>query len=396
MVLNLLKQRSFPLFVVIFLCLVIFSGCGTDPSPSIIAEEPSVLVEEEPHSHVWTNGKCAECGEYCPHPAHGREDRICSDCGQQTYHIFDTDHVCVRCGYRWGPVSHYMSGDFYEESSEPGTCIDHEVPVPSLGQQAVKLIQVYLPYAYDPELQYDVVLLYSGIHIPYSSWISDLKWVDRGEDGETLVMKNVYDNMIQRGFCRPMIIVSVSNYTRNSVKGAGGIYNSEAYAEGVFDDYGDTAEATEKDLLPFLVEHYATYAASADPDAIRAARRHFAVGGFSNGAYFTVYGAMRGLQDCVSAFIPVGGSKAGEEVGASLRENWADWPVDLVYFVCGQYDGYASANTYQDYCLIRDACPGLKEGVNLIWDAPLHGHDWECCSVAAFNSLPLLFCWNDL
>ncbi len=380
--------------ILLGLLLLLLCGCAKNAGDL----EPGVeetLPPPTPHRHTWVEGICTECGEICPHPSHDAETRICTVCGAQVWHLYGEDQLCRICGHHWKEQTGIMGPEIYREADRQGSCIEHEIPVPSLGEKASKFVEVYLPYGYDSSRPYDLVLLYSGIRIPYTSWISDLKWVGLGEAGETLVMKNVYDNMIAQGLCRPMILVSISNYTLNSEKGAGGIYGNENYQEGLFDDYWDTAEATREDILPFLIEHYSTYADSSDPEAIHAARHHIAIGGFSNGAYFTVYGGMLKLQDCASAFIPVGGSKNGAEVGASIQENWESWPLDLVFFVCGKYDGYAYFNTYQDYSQIRDACPGLQEGHNLIWSEPEHGHDWETASIAAFNALQLLFCWND-
>ena len=368
-----------------------FSGSRTEPESHSEPEK-----EELNHAHHWHDGYCVICGARCNHISHNAETRRCDVCGKTCRHIFEKGE-CRICGQKWVQLEDFPPEWVYEECEEKGETIPYALPVPALGSSAVKYMEVYLPYGYDESQQYDVLLLYCGLKIPYNSFTTDVKIEGRLQTRDTITMCNLYDNMIREGLCKPMIIVSISSYTMNSSRGWSADYNeNDSYKEGALDKFWDTSLVTRESIFPYIIDNYSTYARSSAPEDIRAARRHFAIGGFSNGGYFSFCGGMGELYDYCSAFVPMAGSILGSTVGKTLYENGEQYPIDLAYVICGKTDPWAYTKTIQDYTDLRDTCPGyLVEGENLLWGEPEYAHDWATGSIGLYNSMQLLFTWND-
>lgn len=129
---------------------------------------------------------------------------------------------------------------------------------------------VYLPYGYDPALKYDIIYLMHG-------------WTGTAEEYFGMAgrqqMKNLFDNMIAAGDCRPFIAVSPTWDKDDRAKGWG---ESVREVAAFYNEY-------EHDLIPAVEERYSTYAASTDREGIIASRGHRAFGGFSLGAITTWY-----------------------------------------------------------------------------------------------------------
>lgn len=129
---------------------------------------------------------------------------------------------------------------------------------------------VYLPYGYDPSKQYDIIYLLHG-------------WTGTAEEyfgmSSRPQLKNLMDNMIAHGLCRPFIAVSPT-------------WDKDDQAK----DWGESTEeaavfANEyvNDLLPAVESHYSTYAQSTDRAGLLNSRAHRAIGGFSLGSITTWY-----------------------------------------------------------------------------------------------------------
>ena len=370
--------------------------------PETVAQLKQINAQapEEPHIHEWVGDICIGCGNLCGHLVHD-ENAICAECGMQVWHVYDLEtNKCKICGHEWTMERSWMEEEWYLPIAEhKGDTQRFEIPTPNMGKLARKLIEVYIPYDYDPSRQYDVLMLFSGLQAPYNSFISDIKYDWRREQDKSIIMRNIWDNMIERGYCKPMIICSISTYTLDSyVLRNRPDYNEQTdfEGEGQLDKYWYLEDTVRDYVFPFLIENFSTYANSTDPKDIEAARRHFCIGGFSNGGYFTVYSAMTGLYNYVSSFLPIAGSHSGHGAGNALHENWEQYPTDLVYFGCGLADDKAYQKTRKDYKGLQESCEELVEGVNLRWDSPPDfGHDWDTGSTVLFNAVQLLFCWND-
>ena len=156
------------------------------------------------------------------------------------------------------------------------------------GGDIQKTAYVYLPYGYDPNdtaTRYDIVYLMHG-------WGGSA-----GEYFNLGTMKNTYDQLIERGDMKPVIMVSATFYH----DGSGTDFGSSVAALRSF--HSDFENA----LMPAVEGKYHTYARSTSPEDLKASRDHRAFGGFSLGSVTTW------LQFCydydyIRYFAPMSGS----------------------------------------------------------------------------------------
>ena len=132
---------------------------------------------------------------------------------------------------------------------------------------------VYVPYGYDPSKQYDVIYLLHG-------WTGVAEEYFLGRSGSSRTgLVHIFDNLIQRGLCRPFIAVSPTWDKDNRSKDWG---ESTREAAVFSQEYVN-------DLIPAVETRYSTYLAEATPEGILASRAHRAIGGFSLGSITTWY-----------------------------------------------------------------------------------------------------------
>ena len=156
------------------------------------------------------------------------------------------------------------------------------------GADVTKQAYVYLPYGYDDsdtDTRYNILYLMHG-------WGGHA-----GEYFEYANIKNIFDNMIEKGDIDPIIIVSTTFYNENSSTDFG---SSERELRAFHNDF-------ENHLMPAVEGQFHTYAKSASDKDLRASRDHRAFGGFSLGSVTTW------LQFCydydyIRYFLPMSGS----------------------------------------------------------------------------------------
>ena len=159
--------------------------------------------------HEWEDGVCSKCGMVCGHENHDKHSRICPVCGSTVCHHY-VYGVCA-CGAKPEIYDAWLPAEYYEACDHPGTVerISYTQPLLAYGGVEVqKNMNVYLPYGYDDSRQYDVLILIHG------GWDDENSWMTAEYDdyGFTIVLKNIYDNMIERKLCEPMIIVCPTTY----------------------------------------------------------------------------------------------------------------------------------------------------------------------------------------
>lgn len=132
---------------------------------------------------------------------------------------------------------------------------------------------VYVPYGYDPSQKYDVIYLLHG-------WTGVAQEYFLGRNGNSRTgLVNIFDNLIQRGLCRPFIAVSPTWDKDNQSKGWG----ESTQEAAVF------SQEYVNDLIPAVETRYSTYLESPDEAGILASRSHRVIGGFSLGSITTWY-----------------------------------------------------------------------------------------------------------
>jgi len=156
------------------------------------------------------------------------------------------------------------------------------------GAAVTKDAYVYLPYGYDgsdESTRYDIIYLMHG-------WGGHA-----GEYFELSSIKNVFDNMIEKGDMKPVIIVSATFYNDNT----GTDFGSSVRAFRAFH------QDFENDLMPAVEGKYHTYAKSVSDEDLKASRDHRAFGGFSLGAVTTWLEFCHDY-DYIRCFLPMSGS----------------------------------------------------------------------------------------
>ncbi len=331
------------------------------------------MICGEKCEHQWEEGACVRCGTVCSHDRHDSDTRSCTECGLKVAHNF----VNGRCACGAEPVFYdgILPSEFYEECEHPGTVekLTYTQKLSGQGGETVtKNLNVYLPYGYSEQQKYNVLILIHGGGDNEDSWITRVY-----DFGFPLVMKNIYDNMIDQRLCKPLIIVCPTTY--NGPYGA--------------NDSGIEPMAAElrETILPYVAEHYSTYAASGGLSDLRAAREHFGIGGMSNGALYALNSGMQLNLDLFSNFICFSGNSQPYAVAEAINsEEWKSLPIPYFYAGAGTYDGQWQ-NTYYGFQILVEQTDRLIEGENAFYRDIEGGHNFGVWNVNMFNALQMLF-----
>lgn len=196
---------------------------------------------------------------------------------------------------------------------------------------------VYLPYGYDPQQQYNVLIYLNGADgDPYKMLGTDYRYSHGNTYFQTAVNTKYYiDYLIQEGYCDPLIVVSTN----------------EIIADWIGDRY--------LRLIQYTVEHYSTYAASPEVEDLIAARDHFAIAGPSNAsqsicaaiqtmpdifAYYGLFSGMYQQQETLEAFRQKGEIRF---LMMAAGEQDYQWPV-----MEDAYEVWAKLDNVDDSCLM--------------------------------------------
>ncbi len=193
-----------------------------------------------------------------------------------------------------------------------------------------KDLAVYLPYGYDESEQYDVLILL------HCAWADHRFWLAEERDYRTLdgnipvLVPNLLDNMIEEGYCRPTIVVSPCVY----------LYDRQPSVAGTAYEYAQFTHEVGKDLLPYIAENYATYAADGSRGALRDAREHFGFLGASYGAYAEYLSVIGDNFDLAAWYTFCGGGaiEPGTLMNKWAQNGTADLPLRLLLVSEGEYD----------------------------------------------------------
>lgn len=328
-----------------------------------------------PHED-WKDGKCVECSILCNHSDHDPDTRICNLCGARTVHSF-IKGICA-CGvtpdFTTTPLPETIIGESaYQGKIETVSYLSQKYNDDN--SQIVKVMDVYTPYGYDSNEKYDVLILIHGGSGTYSEWTTNPITVGNIMGSP----RNIYDNMIDQKLCRPLIIVGISTF-----------YSSD---NGDIDSgFTQMAPEIRNDILPYIIEHYSTYAQNPTVEAIAAAREHFGIGGLSNGSLYAYNCGMIQNFDLFSNFVCLSGCSNPENYAAAIdSESNASLPVNCWYDGTGDSDTQRE-NCYNGYLAMTGVSPKLSENENSFFiEVRSAGHDWASFSVNIYNALLVLF-----
>ncbi|MBQ1788556.1 MAG: hypothetical protein II008_00125 [Oscillospiraceae bacterium] len=325
--------------------------------------------------HAWSDGVCGRCGMVCPHENHDPDSGECPVCGSTVCHRFHNG-VCS-CGAKPEIHDGLLPPEYYEPCLHPGRVerVSYSQKLLAYGGYEVqKNMNVYLPYGYDSGRQYDVLILIHGGWDDENSWMTN----EYDADGLKIVMKNIYDNMMDRKRCEPMIIVCPTTY------------NEEGWE--MDSGYDGFAQELRETVLPYVADHYSTYAASGRLEDLRAARAHFAVGGESNGSLYTLHSGMLRNFDLFGRFICLSGNNlAPWEVDDFIQTRPEGCPFEFFFAGAGTLEEYRDYIS-EEYRMLLDRIDDLKEGENAWYDEAEGYHEFRVWATEIFYALQMLFC----
>jgi len=279
--------------------------------------------------------------------------------------------------------------DLPEELLRPaehkGTVLEEDYPtrdrVSDIPDRINKDVMVYLPYGYDPQGQYDVLILLHCAWADHRFWLEQERNYGSEEAPIPVSVPNLLDRMIEEGYCRPLIVVSPCLY----------LYDRQPSNAGNGYDYAQFEQEIGTDFLPWLAANYATYAADSSREALRAAREHFGVLGASFGAYAEYFCVISENFDLLAWYSFCGG---GEIEPWHLAEVWtgkgvSELPLRMLYICEGEFDDrYGPEISYHN--LLTFAGPFNEENVKFTlvqgW-----GHEDHSYLVGLYNSLQMFF-----
>lgn len=286
--------------------------------------------------------------------------------------------VCSVCNAKPEFLTDYLPAEFYQDCSHSGTVTKHDYDVTSYVNESVKTIHksfnVYLPYGYDESRPYNVLILVHGGGGDEESWLNTV--YDSGEFH--MSGRVILDNMFERGLCEPCIVVTPAT--------------ESSYTQGLTAGIIQMRDELREYIMPYIAEHYSTYAADSSIESLVKARDHFGLGGVSNGALFTFEGGMRHNFDLFGSYLALSGD--GEPwitVGVIQSDEYADLPVNCFFTGAGTMNDWQQNYTEIgfDYFVERDS--RFTEGKNA-WRVDVEGgHEWKVWFTDLYNALPLMF-----
>ena len=240
-------------------------------------------------------------------------------------------------------------------------------------EEITKEAYIYLPPNYDESKKYNVMFLFHGIGGDIWEW---------GMTGDSSDVKKMMDNLIAKGDIDPFIVV-----TPNGRSAKDHSSNSDMQSFYLF------GQELRNDLVPYIDEHYATYADYSEGYDLSAARDHRAVGGLSMGGMQTTN---IGLCECLDIFSYFGGFSScpttytAEEIAKRL-ENFPDYDIKYFYNLCGTDDGIAMWSHSAAMDGLCDLTDKLTDGKNYIWQTRPGGHDFNIWFLGFYNYAQIAF-----
>lgn len=371
------KYRLLPALAL--LCLLLFVGCaqkqGKPPEPTL--PPPVSAAPECRHEwadgrcvlcgvtclHDWVDGICDVCGYECPHEEHD-EDAICLQCGKQHWHSF-RGGVCS-CGREALFFDRLLPEDYWTPAGHAGTVVDDSY-TDADGKEHP--LSVYLPYGYDENERYNLVICIPGDNCHAVDWTESVVSIH----GCEIQLSVMYDHMLEEHLCAPFILVGVDRPRRGE--------RPELVAERL-----------RSSLLPYLAEHYATWIDGSDEEAIIAAREHIALCGASRGAGYLLESGMRRCPDLIGNFCCMShGYITLSDLAKIDSELLERYGVNCFVSVLGCDDPYSWDGDRRCFAYLVKMADCLTENENAFSFSIYEGHNWATWSAGLFSALQYMF-----
>lgn len=202
----------------------------------------------------------------------------------------------------------------------------------ALGTSATenKYCNVYLPYGYNENEQYNVLYLLHGTD-PQTT-VHQETWL------YTIGVKNILDNMIYYGDIEPLIVVTPAFYSY-------GLYGDDDMTS--ITEMTDTKQNSSDnfgrelryDIIPAVESTYSTYAQDVTQESLIASRDHRAMAGLSNGCRITLSGGMVQNFDYISWFGCFSSYIESEDILDALNsDEFKDYELNYMFNADGIFD----------------------------------------------------------
>ena len=338
-------------------------------------------------AHDWQQGVCTVCGKVCAHERHNGESLVCACCGMAVSHEY-VNAVCTRCGgspvfIDWikdvprslmTPATEHGTTETYHYPLNEGAIEPGAHATGTVAERKQRDMVVYTPYGYDPETPYNVVIVSPGAGHNAHFW---LEWTNLfGTVFGRLEGRELLDRLIEQGLIEPVIVVVVEYYHQGT-------------PEMISVPYGKDLRER---VLPFLAEHYATYASVDENGDFVAAPEHFAYVGAS-------FGSMIGWQllpyntDLFSYWGLLSGAYTqDEEMPGRFNDNIGD-EHPILWLYAGDGAKAQGWMAYQHRVENMDEnCACLEMGSNLSFVAVRDTeHDYAAWNTGLINCLQIFF-----
>ena len=153
-----------------------------------------------------------------------------------------------------------------------------------------KYVVVYTPYDYNPEEEYDIIYMLHGHTGSANTWL--------GSPDDPNYTKNCLDHLIEDGYVKPMIAVSMTYYDNNEDE------DTDNYDRDLLEPFG---KELKNDIIPAVESKYSTFAKNTDAKDFIESRGHRIFCGFSMGGVTASYRICDSM-DYFRYFIPLSGS----------------------------------------------------------------------------------------
>ena len=286
--------------------------------------------------------------------------------------------TCSVCGAKPEFLTDWLPDEFYQETNHAGTVTAVEYDTKAFAAYDLltyhKRMNVYLPYGYDETKPYNVLVLIHGQGDNEDDWLVDT----HESGGHAMCGRIILDNIFEKGLAEPCIVVTPVTETKHVQGLTAGIVQMQ-------DELRET-------ILPYIVEHYSTYARDGSVAGLQAARSHFGLGGLSNGALFTYEGGMRHDFDLFGSYCAFSGNgEPWKTVSAIQTDEFAALPVDCLFTGAGSLNDWQQNYTKIGFEHFLEKDSRFVEGENA-WNVDVNGgHEWKVWFTCLYNAMQVMF-----
>ncbi len=286
--------------------------------------------------------------------------------------------ICSVCGAKPEFLTDWLPDEFYQETNHAGTVTAVEYDTKAFAAYDLltyhKRMNVYLPYGYDENKPYNVLVLIHGQGDNEDDWLVDT----HESGGHAMCGRIILDNIFEKGLAEPCIVVTPVTETKHVQGLTAGIVQMQ-------DELRET-------ILPYIVEHYSTYARDGSVTGLQAARSHFGLGGLSNGALFTYEGGMRHDFDLFGSYCAFSGNgEPWKTVSAIQKDEFAALPVDCLFTGAGSLNDWQQNYTKIGFEHFLEKDSRFVEGENA-WNVDVNGgHEWKVWFTCLYNAMQVMF-----